>query len=145
MQALVNFFPLGNADTARLDLADGRKILIDFAAMRCDDDEDDQRCDLPATLRRDLRKAGRDYFDAVCITHTDTDHCKGFGDFFWLDHAALYQGKGRVKITELWVPAAAILEENLKDDARLVRAEARYRMRQGKGYRVFSRPERLKG
>ncbi|MEM0949134.1 MAG: hypothetical protein AAGK37_17185 [Pseudomonadota bacterium] len=144
MQAMVNFFPLGNADTARLDLADGRKVLIDFAAMRCDDDEDDQRCDLPATLRRDLHKAGRDYFDAVCITHTDTDHCKGFGDFFWLDHAALYQGKGRVKIRELWVPAAAILEENLKDDARLVRAEARYRLRQGKGIRVFSRPERLK-
>jgi len=76
----------------------------------------------PETLRRDLDKAGRDYFDAVCITHTDTDHCKGFGEFFWLDHAALYQGKDRIKIRELWVPAAAILEENLKDDARVARA-----------------------
>ena len=35
----------------------------------------------------------------------------------------------RIKIKELWVPAAAILEENLKDDARLVRAEARHRVR----------------
>ena len=43
MTAQVNFFPLGNADTARLDLADGRKVLIDYAAMRCEDNEDDQR------------------------------------------------------------------------------------------------------
>ena len=42
------------------------------------------------------------------------------------------------------MPAAAILEENLKDDARLVRAEARHRLREGKGIRVFSRPERRK-
>ena len=99
---------------------------------------------MPETLRRDLDKVGRDYFDVVCITHTDTDHCKGLGEFFWLDHAALYQSKDRIKIRELWVPAAAILEENLKDDARLVRAEARHRLREGKGIRVFSRPERLK-
>src|SRR5690554_6409770 len=108
MQAQVNFFPLGNADTARLDLADGRKVLIDFAAIRCDNDCADQRCNLPETLRHDVDKTGRDYFDAVCITHTDADHCKGFGEFFWLDHATLYQGKGRIKIRELWVPAAAI-------------------------------------
>ena len=122
MTAQIHFFPLGNADTARLDLADGRKILFDYAAMRCADDPYDKRCDLPTELSRDLHKAGRDYFDAVCITHTDSDHCKGFGEFFWLEHAAKYQGIGRVKIKELWVPAAAILEENLEDDARLVRA-----------------------
>ncbi len=144
MMAQVHFFPLGNADTARLDLADGRKVLFDYAAMRCADDPDDKRCDLPTELRRDLDKVGRDHFDAVCITHTDSDHCKGLGEFFWLEHAVIYQGEGRVKIKELWVPAAAILEENLKDDARLVRTEARHRLRQGTGIRVFSQPERLK-
>lgn len=143
MKARINFFPLGNADTVRLDLADDRKILVDFADMRNGDD-DDLRCDLPEELRRDLKKAGRDYYDAVCITHTDTDHCKGFGEFFWLEHAAIYQEDGRIKIDELWVPAAAITEENLKDDARIVRAEARHRLREGKGIRVFSRPEHLK-
>lgn len=143
MTARIQFFPLGNADTVRLDLADDRKVLIDYAAMR-NGEADDKRCDLPEELRRDLNKAGRNYFDAVCITHTDTDHCKGFGEFFWLEHATAYQGKGRIKIRELWVPAAAILEPNLKDDARLVRSEARYRLREGKGILVFSRPERLK-
>jgi hypothetical protein len=143
MTARIKWFPLGNADTLRLDLADDRTILVDFADMHNGDD-DDKRCDLPEELRRDLRAARRDYFDAVCITHTDRDHCCGFGDFFWLEHAAMYQGEGRIKIKELWVPAAAILDENLKDDARLVRAEARHRLRSGKGIRVFSRPERLK-
>ena len=144
MTAHIHFFPLGNADTLRLDLADGRKVLVDFAAMRNEDDDEDKRCDLPAELRHDLEKAGRDFFDAVCITHTDSDHCKGFGEFFWLEHAAKYQDADRIKIKELWVPAAAILEEGLKGDARLVRAEARHRLRKGKGVRVFSRPEALK-
>lgn len=144
MTARIQFFPLGNADTLRLDLADGRKILVDYAAMRNDDGDQDKRCDLPEELRRDLDKANRDYFDAVCITHTDTDHCRGFGDFFWLEHAAAYQDDDRIKIKELWVPAAVILEDNLKDDARIVRAEARHRLRKGRGIKVFSRPERLR-
>ena len=29
MAAKVHFFPLGNADTLRIDLADGRKLLVD--------------------------------------------------------------------------------------------------------------------
>ena len=144
MTAHINFFPLGNADTLRLDLADGRKVLVDYAAMLNEDDDEDKRCDLPVALRRDLNKAGRDFFDAVCITHTDSDHCKGFGEVFWLEHAAKYQAADRIKIKELWVPAAAVLEEGLKGDARLVRAEARHRLREGKGVRVFSRPDALK-
>jgi hypothetical protein len=144
MVAKVHFFPLGNADTLRIDLASGGKILIDYADTRCADDEDDLRCDLPKELRRDLSKARRDDYDAVCITHLDDDHCNGFGGFFWLRHAKAYQGEYRIRINELWVPAAAILEDGLDGDARLVRAEARYRLREGKGVRVFSRPARLK-
>ena len=144
MTAKVHFFPLGNADTLRIDLADGRKLLVDYADTRNRDDENDLRCDLPEELRRDLRKAGRDYYDSVCITHLDNDHCKGFGDFFWLEHAKAYQDDNRIKISDLWVPAAAVLEENLKDDARLIRAEARHRLKTGKGVLIFSRPDRLK-
>ena len=144
MTAKVHFFPLGNADTLRIDLADGRKVLVDYADMRSPDDDDDLRCDLPTELRRDLSKASRNHYDAVCITHIDNDHCKGFGEFFWLEHAKAYQDDDRIRITELWVPAAAVMEENLKDDARLVRAEARHRLKAGKGVLIFSRPERLK-
>jgi hypothetical protein len=144
MTARIRFFPLGNADTLRIDLADGRKILVDYADTRDPNDEDDLRCDLPGELRRDLSRAGRDRYDAVCITHLDDDHCRGFGEFFWLDHAEAHQGKGRIKIADLWVPAAAVMEENVKGDARLVRAEARHRLRAGTGVLIFSRPERLK-
>ena len=144
MNAEVHFFPLGNADTARIDLADGRKILIDYADMRVADDPGDLRCDLPGELRKDLARAGRSHYEAVCITHIDVDHCKGFGEFFWLEHAKAYQDDSRVRIEELWVPAAAVLEENLTGDARLIRAEARHRLREGRGVLVFSRPERLR-
>ncbi|MCY4025390.1 MAG: hypothetical protein OXH75_03640 [Acidobacteria bacterium] len=144
MTAKVHFFPLGNADTLRLDLADGRKVLLDYADTRNPDDQNDRRCDLPAELRRDLRRARRDFYDAVCITHLDTDHCKGFGDFFWLKHAKMYQDDSRIRINELWVPAAAVLEQNLEGDARLVRSEARHRLKAGNGVLIFSRPGRLK-
>jgi len=144
MVAKVHFFPLGNADTLRLDLADGSKILVDYADVRNPDDKNDPRCDLPKELRRDLSKVRRNDYDAVCITHLDDDHCKGFGDFFWLEHAACYQDDERTKIKNLWVPAAAILEDNLDGDARIVRAEARHRLKAGKGILVFSRPDRLK-
>lgn len=144
MTATMTFHPLGNADCTRFDLADGRKVLVDYADMRNDDDPWDRRIDLPVELKADLRAARRDYFDVVMFTHLDDDHCCGTGDFFWLEHAAKYQGEGRIKIKELWVPAAAILEDGCEDSARIVRQEARHRLRKGTGIRVFSRPKKLK-
>lgn len=143
MTATLTFHPLGNADCTRIDLADGRKMLIDYADMRNDSDPYDKRIDLPAALKADLRAAGRDAFEVVCFTHLDDDHCCGAGDFFWLEHALKYQGEGRIKIKELWVPAAAILEDGCEDSARIIRQEARHRLRKGEGIRVFSRPKKL--
>ena len=100
----ITFFPLGNADTSRLDLRDGRKMLVDYADMRNGDDRADKRIELPAALRQDLRASSRDYYDIVCFTHLDDDHVHGSSEFFEFDHAAKYQGGGRIKIKELWVP-----------------------------------------
>ena len=144
MTAKLTFHPLGNADCTRVDLADGKKLLVDFANTRNAQDPYDKRIDLPTELKSDLRAAERDYYDVVCYTHLDDDHCCGSGDFFWLEHAAKYQGDGRIKIRELWVPAAAILEDGLDDSGRIVRQEARHRLRKGSGIRVFSRPTKLK-
>lgn len=144
MTAKLTFHPLGNADCTRLDLADGRKMLVDYADMRNPDDRWDRRIDLPGELRADLRAARRDYYDVVLYTHLDDDHCRGTSDFFWLEHAAKYQGEGRIKIRELWVPAAAILEDGVEDCARVIRQEARHRLKKGSGIRVFSRPAKLK-
>jgi hypothetical protein len=144
MTAKLTFHPLGNADCTRIDLANGKKLLIDYADMRNPKDPADKRVDLPEELKKDLRAAERDYYDAVCFTHLDDDHCCGAGNFFWLEHAAKYQGAGRIKIRELWVPAAAILDDGCEDSARIVRQEARHRLKKGSGIRVFSRPAQLK-
>ena len=143
----LTFYPLGNADCCLIDLANGKKILFDYADTRDPNDKDDRRCDLLKELREDLEAAKRDYYDAVAFTHLDNDHYKGASDFFWLDHDSKYQSSDRAKIHLMWVPAAAITEDpkTLKDDeGRLIQKEARYRFKKGEGIRVFSRPQRLK-
>jgi hypothetical protein len=140
----LTFFPLGNADCCRIDLEGGQKILFDFADMRCADDPDDLRIALTEELREDLKTAKREYFDVVAFTHLDNDHICGASEFFQLDHAEKYRGEKRIRIDELWVPAAAVIEEGCTDEDRIIRAEARYRLKQGVGIRVFSRPDKLK-
>jgi hypothetical protein len=144
----VNFFPLGNADCCRIDLDSGKQILIDYAAMRDAEDKNDLRIDLPGVLRKDLELRKRDFYDVVGFSHLDDDHIHGASNFFYLEHAEKYQenvdGKARIKLRELWVPAAVITEEGCTEEDRIIRQEARHRLKRGTGIRVFSRPEALK-
>src|SRR5690606_6369435 len=96
--------------------------------------------DLPEALRHDLRLAGRNDYDVVVFTHLDDDHICGASEFFYFDYAAAYQSDSRVRIKELWVPAAAILETGLSGDKLVIRQEAKHRLRHGYGIRVFSSP-----
>ena len=137
-------YPIGNADTSLLDFRDGRKMLVDYANTRNADDPSDKRIDLPAELKADLRNARRSEYDIVAFTHLDRDHVQGASEFFWFDHASEYQGEGRIRIRELWVPAGALTEVGTEDCARVIRQEARHRMRKGYGIRVFSRPDALR-
>lgn len=142
----LTFFPLGNADCCRIDLDNGRKILLDYAATRDPGDGEDCRCDLPTLLREDLDTADRNDFDVVAFTHLDEDHYKGASEFFYLEHAAKYQGEDRVRIVELWVPAGFLLEDLGSDatsEAKVLRAEARHRFKTMEGIRVFGRPKLL--
>lgn len=144
----LTFFPLGNADSCRIDLDGGEKLLFDYANTRCVDDPDDKRVDLPKLLRDDLDAAKRTppnrRYEVVTFTHLDNDHICWASEFFYLRHAKKYQDDERVKIDEMWVPAAAITEEGLTGEAKIIQAEARHRLREGDGIRVFSRPEALK-
>jgi len=139
-------FPLGNADTTLLDLAGGEKILFDYANRRDAENDDDKRCDLPAELRKDLGQ--RNYYDVVAFTHLDQDHYDGMTNFFYLDHDPAYQGKvdgkERIRMNMMWVPAAVITEEMEEEESKVVQAEARHRLKKKKGIRVFSSPDRLK-
>jgi hypothetical protein len=76
-------------------------------------------------------------------THLDDDHVCGAPAFFYFEHAAKYQSKDRATIGEMWVPAAVIVEDRPDGDAGVVQAEARYRLINKKGIKVFSRPDRL--
>lgn len=143
MGAKLTFFPIGNADCTLIDLDGGEKIIFDYANTRCDDPLD-KRIDLEKAIRDDLAAAGRTSVNVFAITHLDKDHICRSSELFWLDHAKTYQSDDRIRIDELWVPAAVILEDGLVDEGRLWRQEARHRLIEGKGIRVFSRPDVLK-
>ncbi len=145
----VTFHNLGNADCIRIDLENGRQALFDYAHMGNPDDEDDLRCNLPKVLRDEL--GNRDHYDIVAFTHLDRDHYARATEFFFFEHIKKYQGlvdgKSRIKIVVMWVPAAVITEKLPRDadaEAKAIQKEARERFKAKKGIRVFSRPDRLK-
>lgn len=141
------FYPVGNGDTCQIILAGGRRVLFDFCHLRVAEGDDDPRIDLKKHLKEELSAAKRDDFDVVAFTHADTDHISGSTDFFELLHASKYQGEGRIKINELWVPASLLIEEverdKLSSEFAILRREARYRVLEDKGIKVFSKPKRL--
>ncbi|MDQ3100749.1 MAG: hypothetical protein M3R08_05135, partial [Bacteroidota bacterium] len=137
----VSFYPIGCGDTTRIDLANGRKVLFDYAHMRNENGRrlwygreiDDVRCDLSNLLREDLRANGTDYYDVVAFTHMDKDHTHRADEFFYLKHSSAHQGSERIKINTLWVPAAALVEScnDLDTSAYRIQREVRYRFDQG--------------
>jgi hypothetical protein len=145
----ISFYPVGNGDTSQVVLENKRRLLFDYRHLRTSEDEDcGPEINLSERLRKQLKDADRDSFDVLVLTHLDDDHIANSTEFFWLQHAEKYQGDGRIKIDELWVPAAVILEEAGAEDQSeefvLWRQEARHRLKAGEGIRVFSRPDKLK-
>ncbi len=141
------FYPVGNGDTSQVVLSAGRRILFDFCHRKKADNEETPEIDLKKRLKDELDAAGRDYFDVVAFTHADADHIQGSTEFFELQHAAKYQGDGRIKIRQLWVPAAMVLESAANDKQSeefvILRQEARHRLLEGKDILVFSKPQAL--
>ncbi len=140
----LTYYNLGNADCCRIDLRNEDRVLVDFADMRNYEDKNDIKSKLPDLLWEDLDELNIDTYRVVAFSHLDNDHIKGSSDFFYFDHAKKYQEGKRAKIKTMWVPAAAITEQGVEGDARIIRAEARHRLKKGYGIIVFSRPEKLK-
>lgn len=139
----VIFYPLGNAESCLVELDSDDLLLFDYANVAEPEADDEQRIDLEAQIRTKLEEADKNAFEVVAFTHLDHDHISGASEFFYLEHAEKYQSEDRIEIETLWVPAAAIVEEGLSGEARTLREEARHRLLEGEGIRVFSRPERL--
>lgn len=142
--ASVTFYPLGNADCCLIKTDLGQLFAFDFADMHYPGDPNDKRMPLAESFRTDIGWPDRKAVDVLAITHGDRDHVLGISETFWLDHAQKYQSAERVKITELWVPAALIVDPIAEDDTKIIRAEAIHRFLNKKGIRVFARPEHLR-
>lgn len=142
------FYPVGNGDTSQIVLDNGKRILFDFKHLKKTEDGEGPEINLKDRLKSELKKTDKKSFDVVAFTHGDKDHIENSTEFFELWYSKKYQGKHRVKIDELWVPAAMILEtasnDEQSDEFVIWRQEARYRLKKGKGIQVFSKPEKLK-
>lgn len=141
-------YPVGNGDTSQIVLENGKRVLFDYRHLNKIENVEGPEINLKDRLNDELKKAKKDSFDVVAFSHADKDHIENSTEFFELRHAQKYQGEGRIKIDELWVPAAIILETATNGDQSeefiLWRQEARYRLKEGTGIRVFSKPEKLK-
>jgi hypothetical protein len=140
----MTFFPSGNADTCLIQLENGQTLLFDYANMKNLNDDEDKRINLKEELIITLKKNDIKEIDMVVFTHIDRDHINGASDIFYLEHAEIYQDDDRIKIKKLCVPAAAITEVGTQEESKIIRAEARHRLKNGEGVFVFSRPEHLK-
>lgn len=142
------FYPVNNGDTSQIILDNGKRFLFDYRHQKKSEEEGSKDFNLKKHLKDELDKEKRNYIDVVAFTHGDKDHICNSTEFFELLYATKYQGNGRIKINELWVPAAMILEtatnDEQSDEFVIWRQEARYRLKEGKGIRVFSKPEKLK-
>ena len=143
----ISFYPVGNGDTEQIVLMNERRVLFDFCHRQKGEDDDTPEIDLKTQLQDELKTAKRDDFDVVAFTHADRDHIQGSTEFFWLQHAEKYQGNDRIKIRELWMPAAMLLEEverdQQSDEFAILLQEGRYRLLEGKDILVFSKPPAL--
>ena len=113
-----------------------KRMLMDYANMHS---SDSRYTDLTESLKN------VDTFDVVMFTHPHDDHVKGAADFFYFNHAIKYRTGERAKIKELWISAAFFLDVNPCEDARVIRQEARYRLKEcgGKGVKIFAAPGSL--
>lgn len=147
MTTTLTFYPVGNGDSSLIKLQNGRWVLMDYRHQAQGEDSTTPIIDLQKRLRGELDEAKRNDFDVVAFTHADEDHIGGSTDFFYLDHSTKYQKGNRAKIKTLWVPAAMILDKGADatecDECGIWREEARYRLKNNNGVRVFSRPKEL--
>lgn len=139
--ATMHIFPVGNGDSILIEFEDERLMLVDFCNLKCAEDDEDKRINLADALRTILDEKGRDSIDIVAFTHPHDDHLAGSDEFFWLRHAKKYQDDTRIRIDELWMPAGMVVTEGLEGCSAVIRAEARHRLEQGEGIRVFSAPD----
>lgn len=143
----ITFYPVGNGDTTQIVTDQGKRILLDYRQHSNAESADFPVMDIRSTLKEELSSDDQNFFDVVAFTHADNDHIQGSTEFFEFDYTAKYQGDDRIKIKELWVPAAMLLEaadnDKQSEEFVILRQEARHRLINDYGIKVFSKPDDL--
>jgi len=136
--ATVTYFPVGNGDTVLVHLSDKTDILFDCNITEASRDEDfESRYDVHNHLLKVLKKdpSRVSHLDAFILTHPDQDHCRGFGDTFYIGNPTDYtdtdKKNGRILIDELWFTPRLFnrTETELCSEAKAFRKEAKRRMK----------------
>lgn len=145
MKHSITFYPVGSGDTSLIianeDSDSPFVMLVDYCRRPREGFPD-----IAEKLKSKLDELGREDVDVLVVTHLDSDHVSGIEEFIklrWMNNGT---SSGNFHARELWIPAAALLEEGLEGSARRIRQEARYRLRHenGWGLKVFSESDALK-
>lgn len=136
MTVKISFFPVGNGDMTLVVTDSGMRVLIDVNIRGAADDATDGTPDVAGQLKERLEtdQQGRQYVDAMLLSHPDKDHCTGLEKHFHLGAPTDYvEGSGKILIREMWsspiVFRRASNKLKLTPDAKAWAKEARRRVK----------------
>lgn len=125
----MTFFPVGNGDMTLIQTSEDLKILVDCNMKKSAEEVTNSDFNCIEYLQNNLPKENdKSYVDAMFLTHSDQDHCRGVKDYFNLCAPDNFDGE-KIVISELVVPARLLIDEELKnEDAKAIREEAERRI-----------------
>lgn len=129
MDNYLTFFPVGNGDMTLIQTSDDLKILVDCNIRKLAEEDTNNEFNCLEYLKNNLPKKNEQlYVDAMFLTHSDHDHCRGASEYFNLCEPENYSTE-KIAIHELVVPARLLIDNDLQnDDAKSIRTEAERRL-----------------
>lgn len=129
MTEYMTFFPVGNGDMTLITTDSKKNLLFDCNMKKSAEEESNNDFDCNEYLHNILEQDGDVLFiDAMFLTHSDQDHCRGMVEYFNLCKPEELDND-KIRINELFVPARLLLEdEHRNDDADAIRDEANRRL-----------------
>lgn len=126
----MTFFPVGNGDMTLITTDKNINILMDCNMRKSAEEETSSDYDCNEYLHINLNNEnGIVYIDALFLTHSDQDHCRGMREYFNLCEPEKVDD-GKIRINELFVPARLLVDTSHKnDDADAIRKEANRRLK----------------
>lgn len=130
MENFMTFFPVGNGDMTLITTDKKINILMDCNMRKSAEEEANDDYDCNEYLHNNLQSDnGVAYVDALFLTHSDQDHCRGIKEYFNLCNPEKVND-AKIRINELYVPARLLVDEEHKnDDSDAIREEANRRLK----------------